>query len=64
MIGVGEPNSCNFCGKLREEVQALIAGGTAAVCDECIGQCSELLTKAQHAATNMRGPTNPEDDGG
>ena len=34
---------CSFCGKSPEEVQRLIAGPTAYICDECIDLCNEIL---------------------
>jgi len=34
---------CSFCGKSPEEVQRLIAGPTAYICDECIDLCNDIL---------------------
>ena len=34
---------CSFCGKSQNEVNKLIAGTTAFICDECIHLCSDVL---------------------
>src|SRR5712671_6849499 len=34
---------CSFCGKSQEDVQKLIAGPTAYICDECIDLCNDIL---------------------
>src|SRR6516162_5228723 len=41
---------CSFCGKAPEEVQRLIAGPTAYICDECIDLCNEILREEGVAA--------------
>lgn len=37
---------CSFCGKADSEVAKLIAGGSAYICNECIGICNEILDEA------------------
>ena len=39
---------CNFCGKKQSEVQRLIAGNGAFICDECIALCAGDVYKRQH----------------
>ncbi len=39
----GDVLQCSFCGKSPEEVQRLIAGPTAYICDECIDLCNDIL---------------------
>lgn len=39
--------SCSFCGKSQNEVQKIIAGPSASICDECIGMCKEMLETDQ-----------------
>ncbi len=39
---------CSFCGKSSSEVNRLIAGQTAFVCDTCIQLCGELLEEEAH----------------
>ncbi|MEI8055653.1 MAG: ATP-dependent Clp protease ATP-binding subunit ClpX [bacterium] len=55
---------CSFCGKKQGEVQKIIAGTSASICDECIGMCGEMLEtdqKAQQAAdAEIRVPTPEE----
>lgn len=34
---------CSFCGKTSTEVERMIAGPNAHICNECIALCSELL---------------------
>ena len=35
--------SCGFCGKRQFEVEKLIAGPTAYICDECVELCHEIV---------------------
>jgi len=41
---------CSFCGKSPAEVQRLIAGPTAYICDECIDLCNDILREEGVAA--------------
>ena len=35
---------CSFCGRLKQEVNRLIAGPEGSfICDECVGVCSEII---------------------
>jgi ATP-dependent Clp protease ATP-binding subunit ClpX len=34
---------CSFCGKSQHEVQKLIAGATALICEECVASCIEIF---------------------
>jgi len=34
---------CSFCSKSAAQVEVLIAGPTAYICDECIGTCNTIL---------------------
>ena len=36
---------CSFCGKQQHEVQTLIAGPSAYICDECIGLCNDIIAE-------------------
>lgn len=42
-----DKNYCSFCGKSESEVDRLIAGDEANICNECIAQANELI-EAQH----------------
>ena len=39
----GEDIHCSFCGKGQQEVERIIAGTHEAICNECVGLCSEIL---------------------
>jgi ATP-dependent protease Clp ATPase subunit len=34
---------CSFCGKSQHDVQRLIAGPKAHICNECVDACIEVL---------------------
>ncbi len=34
---------CSFCNKSQEDVKRLITGPAAAICDECVDICEEIL---------------------
>ncbi len=36
---------CSFCGKRKEQVGKLIAGPGICICDECVGQCNDIIEK-------------------
>ena len=38
---------CSFCGKDRNEVQAMVAGWTPslAICNECVDLCAEIIAE-------------------
>ncbi len=36
---------CSFCGKRQDQVERLIVGPNAYICDECIGLCVEILNE-------------------
>ncbi len=36
--------SCSFCGKVEDEVGALIAGPSAYICEHCVEDCTRLLS--------------------
>ncbi len=38
-----KPPRCSFCGKNQNEVQQLIAGPSAYICDECVALCGEVI---------------------
>jgi ATP-dependent Clp protease ATP-binding subunit ClpX len=38
-----ELHSCSFCGKDKVDVEKLIVGGAAGICNECIDLCSSIL---------------------
>lgn len=54
-------HSCDFCGKSKEDVEKLIVGEHAAICNDCIDLCSEILNdekgKKLHDNKNLLNPT-------
>ncbi|MGA4987244.1 ATP-dependent Clp protease ATP-binding subunit ClpX [Nonomuraea bangladeshensis] len=43
--------ACSFCGKGQHEVRRLIAGPPSVyICEECVGQCTELMAEEEAAA--------------
>jgi ATP-dependent Clp protease ATP-binding subunit ClpX len=38
-----ENHSCSFCGKTKEEVEKLIVGDSAAICNDCVDLCEDIL---------------------
>jgi ATP-dependent Clp protease ATP-binding subunit ClpX len=39
----GSDLRCTFCGKLRTEVETLIAGPGIYICNECVALCNEII---------------------
>ena len=37
---------CDFCGKMEEDVEMLIEGKKACICDQCINECNALFDEA------------------
>lgn len=54
-------HNCDFCGKSKEDVEKLIVGEHAAICNDCIDLCSEILNdekdKKLHGSNNLLNPT-------
>lgn len=42
-----EENRCSFCGKSADEVDRLIAGSDAFICNECIELCSSIIQREE-----------------
>lgn len=42
-----EENRCSFCGKSADEVDRLIAGPDAFICNECIELCSSIIQREE-----------------
>lgn len=46
--GNDEEIFCSFCGKLKEEVNQIIAGpGGIFICDECVGVCHDIVSDTE-----------------
>jgi ATP-dependent Clp protease ATP-binding subunit ClpX len=42
---ISKDQSCAFCGRSLDEVDHLVAGEKAYICDECIGVCNEIVAE-------------------
>ena len=49
---------CSFCNKSQHEVKKLIAGSSVFICDECIGQCNEII-REELPTTHVQGDELP-----
>lgn len=38
---------CSFCDKKQRQVEQLIAGPHAAICNECVDLCNEIIEEAR-----------------
>jgi len=54
---------CSFCGKWQDQVQRIIAGPCAYICNECVGLCNEILDEvlAEEAAAGEGEPHAKEE---
>jgi len=43
MTKIDNHHSCDFCGKSKEDVEKLIVGEHAAICNDCIELCNDIL---------------------
>ena len=46
--------SCDFCGKGKDDVEKLVVGQNGAICNECVTLCDKIL-KEQHGLDNRHG---------
>ena len=46
-------NKCSFCGRSKKEVNLLISGQNAQICDTCVAQANDIINEESrtHAAT-------------
>lgn len=51
---------CSFCGKSKDEVNKLIAGQDANICNECIDLCQDLIGDADAAMGSSDGVSHDE----
>lgn len=60
-----EPIRCSFCGKTSDQVERIIAGPTAYICNECIDLCSDIIAEERRthdfdATSDQKLPTPAE----
>ena len=44
--GSDSAQRCSFCGKLAEDVAHLLVGRSVYICNECVGECDQILRKS------------------
>jgi ATP-dependent Clp protease ATP-binding subunit ClpX len=54
------PSQCNFCGKNHDQVMKLIVSSTAAICNECISLCTDILSKQSKTKPQEEFDLNPQ----
>jgi ATP-dependent Clp protease ATP-binding subunit ClpX len=52
-------HSCDFCGKSKEDVEKLIVGEHAAVCNECVDLCVDILKDKKEKPVDQSKLLNP-----
>ena len=45
---IQQNHNCDFCGKSKEDVEKLIVGEQAAICNDCIELCVDILIDEKH----------------
>jgi ATP-dependent Clp protease ATP-binding subunit ClpX len=40
------PLRCSFCGRSEAEVDKLVRGGLAFICDECMAACARIVDES------------------
>jgi hypothetical protein len=43
LLAEGSKERCSFCSQPRRKVDAIVAGGDATICNECLDLCAEIL---------------------
>jgi len=47
---------CSFCGRSADEVERLVSGASAYICDACVAECAAVLEK--HGGFGTAGPNH------
>ena len=51
---------CLFCGKTQDQVDTLITGPNAAICNECVELCNKMLFPDERQATHKHSVRKPQ----
>jgi ATP-dependent protease Clp ATPase subunit len=43
------PVYCSFCNKSEHQVQVIVAGAKASICDECVDECATICGERRAA---------------
>lgn len=57
-LSAEDVHRCSFCNKKQNEVKVLLYGGSAMICEECVGLCLKVLAYQIKLA-----PFSPEAEG-
>ena len=57
---MSEQKKCDFCGKLESDVEMLIEGKKACICDQCINECNALFDEAVGTPSSQSSITSIE----
>lgn len=49
----GASGACSFCGREQDRQRRLIAGPGVAICNECVGLCTEILQREGTAPVSL-----------
>jgi ClpX C4-type zinc finger len=56
------PLACSFCGRNAQQVERLVAGASAHICDDCIAKCLDVLERHPKDSGLTNGADRPRDD--
>jgi ATP-dependent Clp protease ATP-binding subunit ClpX len=59
MSKIEHDHSCDFCGKSKEDVEKLIVGEHAAICNECVDLCVDILKDKKEKPVDQSKLLNP-----
>ncbi|NBP00023.1 MAG: ATP-dependent Clp protease ATP-binding subunit ClpX [Proteobacteria bacterium] len=59
MVKPEAKHDCDFCGKSKDDVEKLIVGENAGICNECIDLCVEILKDEKKEKTDIQKLLNP-----
>jgi ATP-dependent Clp protease ATP-binding subunit ClpX len=59
MSKIEHDHSCDFCGKSKEDVEKLIVGEHAAICNECVDLCVDILKDKKEKVVDQSKLLNP-----
>jgi ClpX C4-type zinc finger len=55
------PLACSFCGRNAQQVERLVAGASAHICDDCIAKCLDVLERHPKDTGLANGADRPRD---
>ena len=54
----GDDHQCSFCGKFKEDVEKMIVGDGAAICNDCVDLCTNILIDKKVQEFPIKGDKN------